>query len=139
MLPFIPVAFLAFCQPVYCWGSLGHRTVAYLAEKHLTEDASNFVNELLANDRGFDISDAAIWADEIKNRRPYTKQWHYIGQSLIACLTNTIHIATDSQDDPPRTCGANFRRDCNQDGKPGCVVSAITNLVRLFGRGHPVY
>lgn len=80
MLPIVFVSLLTFTQPAYCWGSLGHRTVAYLAEKYLTEDALTYVNTLLANDRGFDISDAALWADEIKQRRTYTKQWHYIGQ-----------------------------------------------------------
>lgn len=35
----------------------------------------------------------------------------------------------DAQDDPPRSCGVNFRRDCIP--KEGCVVSAITNMVRL--------
>lgn len=35
----------------------------------------------------------------------------------------------DAQDDPPRSCGVNFQRDCIP--KEGCVVSAIANMVRI--------
>lgn len=72
-------ALLAFVQPISCWGDVGHRTIAYLARKYLRDDATLFVDTLLVNDRGFDISDAALWADVIRDRRPYTKQWHWIG------------------------------------------------------------
>jgi hypothetical protein len=81
MLSIFIVVLLAAVQPISCWGSLGHRTVAYLAEKYFTNEASQFVQELLKNDRGFDISDAALFADKIKFRRPATKVWHYIGES----------------------------------------------------------
>lgn len=66
----------------HAWGELGHRTVAYLAEKYLTSEGSNLVSTLLANDRGWDISDAALWADSIKRRKGYTHTgaWHYIGK-----------------------------------------------------------
>lgn len=80
MLPIVLFSLFALAQPSHCWGSLGHRTVAYLAEKHLNEEAVAYVNNLLANNRGYDISDAALFADEVKQRRPFTKQWHFIGQ-----------------------------------------------------------
>jgi len=71
---------LAIVQPISCWGEVGHRTVGYLARKYLTEDATHFVDTLLANDRGLDISDATLWADgRVKTERPFTKQWHWIG------------------------------------------------------------
>jgi hypothetical protein len=53
-------------QPVTAWGDVGHRAVAYPAEKYFTDAGSRLVDELLANDQGFDISDAATWANTIK-------------------------------------------------------------------------
>ncbi|KAI9763443.1 MAG: hypothetical protein M1840_000526 [Geoglossum simile] len=90
-----------------CWGTLGHRTVAYVAQKNLSPSAASYVSQLLGDE---DISDAALWADQIKHRRPKTAPWHYI----------------DAMDDPPRECGIDYRRDCIP--KEGCVVSAIVNM-----------
>ena len=81
--------FLAAIQGAYCWGDLGHRTVAYLAANYLTDDASQFVNTLLANDQGFDISDGALWADSVKRRPGYTQtaKWHFIGLLSIEMIS----------------------------------------------------
>jgi len=80
--------FLAAIQGAHCWGDLGHRTVAYLAANYLTDDASQFVNTLLANNQGYDISDGALWADSIKRRHGYTETavWHYIGLLSIELI-----------------------------------------------------
>lgn len=77
--------FLAAIPLVHGWSELGHRTVAYLAQKYLTDEASKLVNSLLENDQGYDISDAALWADSIKRRPGYTHTavWHYIGIDQI--------------------------------------------------------
>ena len=93
-----------------CWGTLGHRTVAYLAQRYFSSETETYVNNLLEEE---DISDAALWADIIKHTPlgPGTAGWHFI----------------DAKDDPPRKCAVNFRRDCQAD--QGCVVSAITNMV----------
>ncbi|KAF2502307.1 phospholipase C/P1 nuclease, partial [Lophium mytilinum] len=103
---------LSLTPIVYSWGELGHRTVAYLASKHLTTDASELVNTLLANDQGWDISDSAIWADVIRHRNGYTHsaEWHYI----------------DALDDPPNYCNVTYTRDCKAG--PGCIVDAIANF-----------
>ncbi|MCJ1261679.1 hypothetical protein MMC22_001545 [Lobaria immixta] len=95
--------------PATAWGPLGHRTVAYLAQKHLTAEGAAFVNNLLD---GEDISDAALWPDKIRRTPGWTfsAAWHFI----------------DAQDDPPRTCAVKFDRDCIP--KSGCVVSAIANM-----------
>ncbi|RFU24611.1 hypothetical protein B7463_g11726, partial [Scytalidium lignicola] len=66
---------------VFAWGDVGHRTVGYLAQHYLTPDASQWVDSLLANEDGFDISDAAVWPDQIKRRREYTAGWHYLDTS----------------------------------------------------------
>jgi len=61
------------------WGDLGHRTVGYLAEKYLDEQGSRLVEDLIAPNESFDISDAAVWADKQKFHYPFTRPWHYIG------------------------------------------------------------
>lgn len=73
---------ITLVPPVAAWGSLGHRTVAYLAQKHLTDDGAAFVNNLLGNE---DISDAALWPDEIRRTRgwTFTAEWHYIGAVFL--------------------------------------------------------
>jgi S1/P1 Nuclease len=92
----------------YCWGSLGHRTVAYLASEYFTANASSYVSSLLNSQ---DISEAALFADKVRHMPGfgYSAPWHYI----------------DAADDPPRQCGINMKRDCVI--KTGCVVSAIVN------------
>ncbi|KAF2472859.1 phospholipase C/P1 nuclease [Lindgomyces ingoldianus] len=107
-----PLLILLSTPTVHSWGELGHRTVGYLAEKYLTTDATAMVTELLVNDKGYDISDAALWADSVKRRTGYThtRVWHYI----------------DAEDDPPTQCGIKYNRDCKP--KKGCIVSAIVNM-----------
>ena len=61
------------------WGDLGHQTVAYLAEKYLNEEGNQLVEDIIAPDKDFDISDAAVWADHQKLKYPFTRPWHYIG------------------------------------------------------------
>jgi hypothetical protein len=61
------------------WGDLGHRTVAYLAEKYLNEDGTRLVEDLIHPDGDFDISDAAVWPDLQKRKLPFTRPWHFIG------------------------------------------------------------
>ncbi|BCS04904.1 S1/P1 nuclease [Aspergillus luchuensis] len=96
-------------QPAIAWGDVGHRAIAYLAEKHLTRTGSDLVNELLANDKGFDISDAATWADTIKWKRPLTRPLHYINPN----------------DEPPNSCSVSYPDDCPAEG---CIISLMANM-----------
>ena len=91
-----------------CWGSLGHRTVAYLASEYLSPKASKYASSLLNSQ---DISDAALWADKVRRTPKYnhTAGWHYV----------------DAHDDPPHQCGVNIKRDCAL--REGCIISAIVN------------
>jgi len=98
-----------FIPSVLAWGNIGHRTVAYLAEKYLDAGATTYVAALL-NDQ--DISDAAVWPDQVRKTPEfkYTAPWHFI----------------DAEDHPPENCTVHFHRDCKPG--PGCIVSAITNM-----------
>ena len=66
--------FLSLCilplPSVLAWGNIGHRTVAYLAEMYLSPGATTYVSALLGD---ADISDAAVWADEVRR----THEFHY--------------------------------------------------------------
>ena len=98
----------SFISITYCWGALGHRAVAYLAEQYMMPIALEYTDYLLD---GEDISEASLWPDQIRGNPAFdfTSGWHYI----------------DAEDDPPDQCGVRYRRDC--DPRDGCVVSAIVN------------
>jgi hypothetical protein len=102
------LTFTSLIPSSLCWGSLGHRTVAYLASEYLTPNASQYVTTLLNSQ---DISEAALFPDKVRHMPMFnfTAGWHYI----------------DALDDPPRQCGVNITRDCAMKG--GCIVSAIVN------------
>jgi S1/P1 Nuclease len=64
------------------WGDLGHRTVAKVAYKFLSPNTQQYLDSILAYTDNRDISDAAIWPDQIRYFRPYTAPWHYIGNNF---------------------------------------------------------
>jgi hypothetical protein len=85
----LPIAVLAVAVPqVIAWGNVGHRTVAYLAEKYLTAEAKTLFDALLENEFNYDFSDAATWADTIRDpkKQPWSAPWHYISKSTLAII-----------------------------------------------------
>lgn len=86
------------------WGDEGHRVVALIAESRLTPAARQHVQHLLG---GTDVreamSNASVWADQIKWKRPETRPWHYV-------------------DIERGSGGYDRRRDCPNDD---CVVEQI--------------
>jgi hypothetical protein len=63
------------------WGSVGHKTVATIAEAHLSPVAKNSIKALLGDQT---IGDIASWADEVRNTPEYKKTgpWHYVDLPL---------------------------------------------------------
>ncbi|KAK3314347.1 S1/P1 nuclease [Apodospora peruviana] len=110
----LALAAVAAPAAVMAWGDVGHRTVGYLAAKYLSPGAIELYGSLLANDQGFDISDAATWADTIKQKMPWSSPYHYINPVF---------------DDPPNNCNVTWPSDCPE--KKGCVVSAIVNYTSI--------
>jgi hypothetical protein len=96
------------------WGNLGHRTIALLADRHLTTAGAAYVAVLLSNE---EISEAAIWPDKYKNTLEgrYTTSWHFV----------------DANDQPPTLCSVEFDRDC--DPNRMCILAALANVVRMSG------
>ena len=63
------------------WGGVGHKTVATIAENHLTAQAKTSIKALLGDQS---IADIASWADEARNTPEYkfTGVWHYVDLPL---------------------------------------------------------
>lgn len=107
--------YITLIPVVACWGELGHRTVAYLAERHLGPEVRGWVNKTLI---GEDISNAAIWPDELRNKEKYHGRynysfpWHYYnvnGSYEKGCSLSNFDV--------PYTCKMN----------EGCIIEAIAN------------
>ena len=59
------------------WGSVGHRTVGAIAEKHLTRKAKKQINKILQNES---LAFVSTFGDEIKSDNRYREfyTWHYV-------------------------------------------------------------
>ncbi|RDL30671.1 Phospholipase C nuclease [Venustampulla echinocandica] len=100
----------SFLPSVFCWGSLGHYTVAYIASNFVT-NATQAKFQGILNDTSADyLASVATYADSYRytDEGGYSKPFHYI----------------DANDNPPASCGVDYSRDC---GSEGCIVSAINN------------
>ncbi|HEX8837859.1 MAG TPA: S1/P1 nuclease [Candidatus Acidoferrum sp.] len=91
-LVLVCVVAMSFCAApsARSWGCQGHQTVALIAEKHLTAEARQFVEQLLAenpidpktkrycgNVTSDLLVDASTWPDDVRNERR-NGPWHYI-------------------------------------------------------------
>lgn len=105
-LPLLPLA--------ACWGELGHRTVAYLAQRHLTDSVQSWLHQTLG---GEDVSTAAIWPDEIKNWTKYGNKYSYASPWHFYNVPGSFaHNCTLDGVDVPNACK-----------KSGCAIEAIAN------------
>jgi hypothetical protein len=93
--------------PALFWYDLGHRIVADIAERRLTPEAARAVRDILGGQR---MSDASVWADNIKQYRHDADPLHYVNIPLGA----TSYDST---------------RDCPA-GK--CIVAAIARDRRVL-------
>lgn len=67
-------------SPAWAWGRLGHRVIARLAERHLTDQARREVEALL--EPGESLADASNWADEHLRDVEGSGPWHYVNIPL---------------------------------------------------------
>jgi hypothetical protein len=95
-------AIMSLCRlPAYGWGDKGHRTVAILADTHLTEQSREEVKKLLPT--GTTLADAAVWPD-IEGRR-------------MTELDRLHHVNI-----PDNAAGYNQERDCEARN---CMVEGL--------------
>jgi hypothetical protein len=79
--------------PALAWGDRGHRIVARVAERGLTDHARSSIAQLLSNDAFLaqcqsngtptasfadKFACIATWADKVRNDRPETRLWHFV-------------------------------------------------------------
>jgi hypothetical protein len=80
----------AFC--LISGGFKGHRSIATIAQKHLTSNTAYVVSAYL---KGEAMADVSTWADE--NRDPNTAPWHYL--NLPLGLNHEAFVKAVSQSD----------------------------------------
>jgi hypothetical protein len=94
---------------VSAWGAQGHHVVARIAWALMTPLARERASALL-DSQGMDaFVAAATWADDVRQDRPATYNWHFVN----------IHVSETTYD-AARHCPATERGDC--------VVAAIARL-----------
>ncbi len=110
----IAILALAGASQAIAFRSDGHRIVAELAQRQLSDEAQAAVTALLAGTDDTSLADIASWPDEVRDLPDYT--W-----------TAPLHYVSF-----PRDAGCRYRarRDC-PDGH--CVVGAIERYARVLG------
>ncbi|KNG88531.1 nuclease S1 [Aspergillus nomiae NRRL 13137] len=111
----ITAATLALAQFSHGWGNLGHETVAYIAQSFVASSTESFCQKILGDDSTSYLANVATWADSYKYTAAgaFSKPYHFI----------------DAQDNPPKSCGVDYDRDC---GSAGCSISAIQNYTNIL-------
>jgi hypothetical protein len=113
MLRALAAATFLICTPSFglAWGELGHRTVAEIAARYLTEQTAAEVQDLLGGGPNA-MAEVSAWADEIRNEdRPETYYWHVV-------------------EIPPDGIRYDRARDCKHDD---CIVEKIKEFAQVLG------
>ena len=99
---------VAFGGQALAWGQEGHSIIAEIAQRRLSPEAARGVELLLG--RGHSLASVASWADDIRDVRPETSDWHFVDMPLAA-----------------RKYSAS--RDCAKDPTSGfCIVAELDAL-----------
>ena len=71
------------------WGTVGHATVATIAQSYLTPAAQSYVSGLLGS--GVTMASVASWADDYRYTTAgrFSAPFHYIGMCPIRSQTQT--------------------------------------------------
>jgi len=88
------------------WGPEGHSIVAEIAQRRLSPAAAAGIEAALG--RGVSLASVASWADEIRESRPATANWHFVNI--------------------PRGAQYDAARDCVPGPRGDCVVAALERL-----------
>jgi hypothetical protein len=108
------VGVLSLVQGTHAWGSMGHETIAYIAQNFVSTATKKYCQKILKDTTTSYLANVATWADTYRytSAGAFSRPYHFI----------------DAQDSPPESCGADYNRDCGG----GCVVSAINNYVHAY-------
>lgn len=92
----------------FAWGAAGHRIVAMVAERRLSQKARTAIEALLGDQT---LEDVANYADAIRNNRPETAHFHFVD---IPKANNAFNPATD----------------CKQTDEGDCVLAALNRFIQ---------
>lgn len=123
------------------WGERGHRMVALIAERYLTDKSRKAIIELLKGDlflkecaaRNYAVTSlsdmlacVAPWPDPpLKFARPYTSNWHFV--DIPTSFSNPQNPALLAYDEA---------RDCKMDDARGdCAILALKRLRVILANG----
>lgn len=109
---------LALASGARAWGSLGHATIAYIAQNYLDDATATWAQGLLDDTSDSYLANIASWADDYRSTTAgkWSAPLHFI----------------DAEDNPPSDCNVDYDRDC---GSTGCSVSAVANYTQRVGDG----
>lgn len=111
----IAAGLLLLAPRVLAWGTLGHETIAYMAQDYVQSSTKTYVEGILGISNSSYMASVATWADSYRytTAGAFSAPFHYI----------------DANDSPPSSCSVEYDRDC---GDSGCSVSAITNYTNIL-------
>lgn len=104
-LPTTLILLLTALPLTHAWGTLGHTTIAFIAQNKISAHTTTWTQSLLSNTSTIYLADTATWADS----------YRYTGAGAFSAPFHFI----DAEDNPPLSCGVEYERDC---GRGGCVV-----------------
>lgn len=104
------LSILALTKGSLAWGTLGHDTVAFIAQHFVSNATASFASSLLNDSSSAYLANVATWADS----------YRYTADGAFSAPLHYI----DALDDPPASCDVEYERDCPEEG---CIVSAIAN------------
>ena len=113
------------------WGYKGHRAIATIAQKHLTNNTAYVVSAYL---KGESMADVATWADE--NRDNATAPWHYL--NLPPGLSHEQFVKRVGQSDN-NVYTAILKTEAGLKDKsltPAQKNEALKYLIHLVGDAH---
>ena len=101
---------LPLLTPAAAWGTLGHDTVAFIAQHFVSNTTAAFTRSLLNDSSNAYLANVATWADSYRytTEGAFSAPLHYI----------------DALDSPPEVCIVDYEIDCPEQRG---IFSAITN------------
>ena len=132
------------CAPfsLLAWGVVGHRTVARIAENHLSATTKHEIGRLLGSET---LPLVSTWPDEIRSDPQYssTGPWHYVNvptgldfPAFVAQL-NAVPVPAPTTPANAYTALLQVRKDLKDPKKtPAERLAALKFLVHLVGDVH---
>lgn len=87
----------ALIGQAWAWGQEGHSIIAEIAQRRLSPEASAAVEQLLG--RGHSLAAIGSWADDVRDDRPNTYNWHFVD---IPLAHDSYDATVDCKDDPAK-------------------------------------